>query len=748
MGGPSKALAEFVSEAQETVDTLSRDLLALDRSRGVEPDPDLVNRIFRSAHSLKGTAAMFGVGRLASLAHALEDLLDAIRLGKAPASGAAIDVLLESVELLQRMVREVNQGDEGEGPRGTAEAAGALAGRIAAIRTSAGAGPSPSIVAFGLDPSVLKVLTEYEEHRLRENLKEGHHLMHVRAEFDLADFDRRLADLDARLRPLGERVATLPAANPSGPSRIGFDVIVGTANPPEVVAAAIAELGASVEPIVGPRGTAASASPQGPTEVVPPSGAPPARPARLPGPAPAPHQANQLGASGAPPGPAARDPDLAAFEPETSLRSATQTVRVDIRKLDALMNIVGELALSRVNLERIADGLRAGLEGTALAADRGVQGHLSELAREGRALERRLNLLQAGILDVRMVPLGQVFDKLARLVRKVARDAGKEIDLRVAGADVELDKLIVEELSDPLMHLVRNAIDHGIEPVETRAQSGKPRRGLIALGALQKGNHVVIEVSDDGAGIDPEEIKAVAVRRQLLDPDAAVGLSPREVLELLFVPGFSTAVEVSELSGRGVGLDVVKTNIANLSGIIDVSSQPGAGTTMSITLPVTLAILRALLVGVSGRVYAVPLNSVIEIVAVEEKALRRVSGREVLDLRGSTLPLVRLARLFRLAGPPSPLGQSKLGPSGAPPPRLQVVIVQLAQERLGIAVDELVGQQDVVIKSLGRMLPPVRGIAGATDLGQRRTVLVLDVGAIISEVLRGTGDAYPSVPLS
>jgi two-component system chemotaxis sensor kinase CheA len=274
------------------------------------------------------------------------------------------------------------------------------------------------------------------------------------------------------------------------------------------------------------------------------------------------------------------------------------------------------------------------------------------------------------------------------------------------------------------MHLIRNAIDHAIEPPDRRALAGKPRAGRVSLSAAQKGNHVQIVVEDDGAGIDEDRIREVAVQRGLATPESVRELGRREVMNLIFVPGFSTARQVTSLSGRGVGMDVVKNNIANLSGIIDLQTERGRGTRFEITLPVTLAIVRALVVAAAGRTYAVPLNSVLEILEVRARDVRTLSTREVISVRGATLPLVRLSRFFGLSG-------------AAAPERLFVVVVGLAQERLGVAVDDLVGQQDVVVKPLGAALQGVRGIAGATDLGSRRTVLVLDVGAIIEDVVSG-----------
>ncbi len=388
---------------------------------------------------------------------------------------------------------------------------------------------------------------------------------------------------------------------------------------------------------------------------------------------------------------------------------------MDIHKLDRLMHLVGELVLVKASVLAVAERLK--LEGgdPVLGA---------ELSRASRNLERRLAELQDGILEVRMVPLDQVFDKLARMVRKLAREAGKEVELHVSGGDVELDKLIVEELSDPLMHLIRNAIDHAIEPPETRARLGKPRAGRVALAATQRGNKVQLVVEDDGAGIDEERIREVAVERGLATAVQVREMGRREVMNLIFVPGFSTARQVTALSGRGVGMDVVKSNIAALSGIIELATEKARGTRFEITLPVTLAIVRALVVSVAARTYAVPLSSVLEVLEVKASDVRTVSSREVISVRGATLPLVRLGRFFRLAGARAPAS-------------FFVVVVGLAQERLGIAIDDLVAQQDIVVKPLGAALAGVRGIAGATDLGSRRTVLVLDVGAIVEDVVNG-----------
>jgi two-component system chemotaxis sensor kinase CheA len=377
------------------------------------------------------------------------------------------------------------------------------------------------------------------------------------------------------------------------------------------------------------------------------------------------------------------------------------------------MNIVGELVIAKGTITEIAETLR--VEGHGLGSD---------LSKATRVLERRLSELQKGVMEVRMVPVRQLFDKTARVVRKVAHDMFKKIDLQIRGADTELDKLIIEDLSDPLVHIIRNSVDHGIETPEERVAAGKPETGNLRLSAAQKGNHVVIEISDDGRGIDPEKIRRKALERGLIDEKTE--LSREEVYDLLFMPGFSTADKVSEISGRGVGMDVVKSNISALSGMIDIDSRVGEGTTLSITLPITLAIIKALIIRVLDNEFAIPITSVMETLMVEPASLRTIEGREVMELRQSTLPLVRLSRLFNFPSSREPTSDNFF-----------VVVVGMAEKRLGLIVDELLGQQDVVIKPLGNILSFVKGFAGAAEMGNRKTILVLDVGGLMSESLRG-----------
>src|ERR1051325_2388289 len=342
-----------------------------------------------------------------------------------------------------------------------------------------------------------------------------------------------------------------------------------------------------------------------------------------------------------------------------------------------------------------------------------------ELGKIARNLDRKLNELQKSVIEIRMVPVGQIYSKLSRTVRKVTRELGKEIELVLRGEDTELDKMMVEELTDPLMHISRNALDHGIEPADERRAKGKNPVGRVTLTAYQQGNSVVLDVTDDGRGVDPEKIRRVAVERGLIGEEEVVDQA--RAYELMFTPGFSTAAAVSEISGRGVGLDVVKKNIQDLKGTIDVISRIGEGSTFRISLPITLAIIQALIVDAGGDKFAIPLTSVEESLRIYSKDIRTVERREVFTLRDFTLPLLRLADAFGLAD----------DHDHGPDTKWFVVVTRAGEKTIGLLVNALVRQQEVVIKSIGERLKTIPGIAGATEIGESEIVLVVDVGTLI-----------------
>jgi len=679
-----RARDEFLSEAQEIVETLSRNLLDLDASvRGGSIDPALVNEAFRAVHTLKGLAGLFGAARLGHLSHRLEDVLDDLRLGRMVLGPEVLDALFASVDVYGRLLTLEREGRDEPSP-----AAEELLTRLERLGADAPNRAAP-VTEYELDPGLLAVLTEYEEHRLRSNLEQKMRLYRLRVEFDLTTIDKALEDMKTRAKRHGEIITYLPAGEATSADAIELDLLMASRDDLATLIGALGADNVVIEEIPRRRSSMMN-EPQRPT-----------------------HGPLALGAAESVSPVGAGD---AALEQGPSLRSLTQTVRVDIRKLDELMNVVGELAIVRSALARLADRLR--IEGQRQLT--------AELQRLHRSFERRLAEMQAGILEVRMVPLGQVFDRLARVVRQIGREMSKEIRLVITGSETEIDKLIVEELSDPLMHMIRNAIDHGIEAAARRAEVGKPSAGTIALNAYQKGNHVMIEVEDDGRGIDEQAVLDKAVRLGKLAPEDTNELSRDEILGLVFLPGVSTRDTVDDVSGRGVGMDIVKTNIGRLGGIIDVQSEPGIGTKMTITLPITLAIVSALMVHVADQVYAIPLSTVTEALSLEARMPRTLDGREVITLRGQTLQLCRLDRVLALDRRKAPQ-----------PRKSYVVVVALGNRRLGIVVDHLVGQQDIVIKPLGRSLSGVHGFAGATELGDQRVGLVLDAAAIVDEAFAG-----------
>ena len=692
-----KARDEFFSEAQEIVENLSRNLLELDTSlRSGSSDPSLINEAFRAVHTLKGLAGLFGAIRLGALSHRLEDLLDDLRLGRMPLSPDVLDVLFSAVDAYTQLLALEREGSDEPSP-----ALDDLLGKLDRVGAGVARRSSP-VIEYDLDPGMLAVLTEYEEHRLRTNIEQQMQLYRLRVQFDLSTIDKALEDMKDRAKRHGEIITYLPTGEATSTDTIELDLLMASRDD---LATLIGSLGADnvvIEEIPRRRRSLAAGGTSPPERYGFPF---------------SPLQ-SQHGADPSVQAAVRRESERAVMAADhgASLKSLTQTVRVDIRKLDHLMNIVGELAIVRGALSRISERLR--LEGERRLA--------TELQRLHRSFERRLGEMQAGILEVRMVPLGQVFERLARVVRQISREVNKEIRLVITGAETEIDKLIVEELSDPLMHMIRNAIDHGIEPVERRKEVGKPAAGTIALNAYQKGNHVMIEVEDDGRGIDEAALLIKAVTTGKLKNDEAGELTREEILGLIFLPGLSTREAADDLSGRGVGMDIVKTNIGKLGGVIDVHSEPGIGTKMTITLPITLAIVAALMVRAGGQIFALPLATVSEALSFEEAAVRSLDGREVITLRGTTLPLCRLDRLLVLTRP-----------ANEPQRRRFVVVAAVGSRRLGIVVDHLYGQQDIVIKPLGRSLSGVRGFAGATELGDQRVGLVLDAAAIIEEVLAG-----------
>ena len=594
-----KALQDFVAEAEELLDGLAEDLEGAQEQfeTSGKVKADRINKIFREMHSLKGLASMFGLERITSLSHDLEGLLDRVRLGKSPLSPPLFQLLRDSRSVLHTLVAEAREGEEKTD-------VGPLLARIASGGEAPAATAPPTFGGLRLDEATLKSLTEYEEHRLKENLAEGNRLYAVQVGFDFASFDTRLRALNERLADLGEVISTLPVVDPSVTDGIHFRLIFGTELPMEAVSSQVAGDGGVVTDLL-------PAADQGEAEDAMPAEA-----------------SSAMGAETA----------AESVEADTDdLRGLSNTIKVDIEKLDAVMGIIGEMTLIRSSLERIAGRLQAATGQQELAAD---------LNKQTRNLTKKLGEIQRAIIDIRLVPIGQIFNRLNRTARRLARTAGKQVDVRLYGSETELDKMMMDQLVTPLIHLIRNAIDHGIESPEARLAAGKHEEGNLSISAFQKGNSFVIEVADDGRGLQVDRIREVAKARGLVAADAVP--SQEECLELIFRPGFSSAETVTEVSGRGVGLDAVKSAIEAMKGSVSLWSPQGEGTTFQITLPITLAIIQSLIVGCCDEAFAIPISSVVETFRTDEGDIQVVEGREVFTLRGTTLPLLRLQDRFHL----------------------------------------------------------------------------------------------------
>lgn len=694
----TKAVQDFLAEAEEIVEQLGSELADLsDMAESGDLNPDVLNSIFRGAHSLKGLAGMFNFTDVAQLSHNMENLLDWLRLGKLNLTQQLMTVLFDAHELLSTLVRLLASGENTDMSQEIIACVRNINMCLAPPDKNSSVAPTE---VLQLPVDMREALTEYEEHRLKDNIAKGRTIFTVHTSFDLSTFDVELSVVTDILKGHGEVISTLPSVAGNLESNIDFVLLFGSNK-------SLAELKSFVENdhITVTQISFIAASP---TDFPAPSS-----------------NMNSISAD------SELTPVVVTVSPKTeavdskaqsaksavedtslSAKSMSRTVRVDIAKLDELMNIVGELVLANSTIAGVSTKMQT--EGYS---------HIAiELGKAAKGLERKLADLQKGVMEIRMIPIGQLYEKMSRIVRKISREQGKRVELKFFGSDTELDKLIVEDIADPMMHIIRNAIDHGIEPPEVRIAQGKNEKGTISISSFQKGNHVVVEVEDDGAGIDIEKVKSKALQKGLVSDISAV--TDREAIDFIFLPGFSTNETVSEVSGRGVGMDVVKNNIAAVSGMVDIETRKGKGSRFIITLPITLAIIKALIISCSKKTYALPITSVLESLLMTTSDIMTIERKEVVQLRESTLPLLRLERYFDIQR------------IDELPKEFYVVVVGVAEKRLGIIVDDLVCQQDIVIKPLGESFKRFRGVAGAADLGDQRTILVLDIGGIVNETMR------------
>lgn len=710
-------LSLFLEEAREHLQAITDRLLDLER----EPaELQHVHEIFRSAHTLKGMAATMGFEDMAHLTHEMENVLDRVRNGELAVTPALGDLLFRCLDALETMVANIEEGGDGAGDvadivralRAVAEGRmpdEAMGGESGAEREAAADGSgqvstggaaeeatpqagSGDVAAIGGD------FNEYEWTVIQQSREAGMSALIITVRLDPACVLKaaRVFLVFRELEAFGEVIRSHPSVEDLENEKFddSFTVVLITDQSAETVRERILNISeiASVDVVpVGEgqarREMAAASAPSAPADA-------PSTPSAAP--------TSGAVAPGAQAGPSAGSSRSDSAGPR-SRKGSGRTIRVDLERLDQLMNLFSELVIDRGRLEQLARELN---HPTLLET---VE-HMSRISSD----------LQNLVLTMRMVPVENVFNRFPRMVRDLSRELGKRVELVIEGAETELDRTVVDEIGDPLVHLLRNAIDHGLESVEERRQAGKPETGQVKLSAYHSGNHVIIEVSDDGRGINRDKVLRKALERGLITQREAEGLTDEQVYNLLFMSGFSTAETVTDISGRGVGLDVVRNKIESLGGTVSVQSEPGVGTTFQIQLPLTLSILDALLVQVEAEKYAIPLSSVLEAAIYKPEAVHTAHGQPVVDFRGRLVPLVFLKDVFAVpdAGGPKPTD-------------VQVVIVRKGEKMAGLVVDRLIGQQEIVLKSLGKYLPHVFAISGATILGDGQVALILDCNALV-----------------
>ncbi|OOC29233.1 chemotaxis histidine kinase/response regulator CheAY2 [Helicobacter pylori] len=648
-------MEDFLIEAFEMNEQLDQDLVELEHN---PEDLDLLNRIFRVAHTIKGSSSFLNLNILTHLTHNMEDVLNRARKGEIKITPDIMDVVLRSIDLMKTLLvtirdtgSDTNNGKENEIEEVVKKLQAITSQNLEGAKETLGAKETPK---------------EEAKEEIKEKAKE---------------------EVKANKTPTTE--------NPTSDNPLADEPDLDYAN------MSTEEVEAEIERLLNKRQEADKerraqkkqedqAKPK--QEVTPTKETPKTETPKAP-----------------------KTETKAKTKANTEENKAPsigveQTVRVDVRRLDHLMNLIGELVLGKNRLIRIYSDVEERYDGEKF---------LEELNQVVSSISAVTTDLQLAVMKTRMQPVGKVFNKFPRMVRDLSRELGKSIELIIEGEETELDKSIVEEIGDPLIHIIRNSCDHGIEPLEERRRLNKPETGKVQLSAYNEGNHIVIKISDDGKGLDPVMLKEKAIEKGVISERDAESMSDREAFNLIFKPGFSTAKVVSNVSGRGVGMDVVKTNIEKLNGIIEIDSEVGVGTIQKLKIPLTLAIIQALLVGVQEEYYAIPLSSVLETVRISQDEIYTVDGKSVLRLRDEVLSLVRLSDIFKVDA----ILESNSD--------VYVVIIGLADQKIGVIVDYLIGQEEVVIKSLGYYLKNTRGIAGATVRGDGKITLIVDVGAMM-----------------
>jgi two-component system chemotaxis sensor kinase CheA len=677
----SQYLNIFLDETEEQLQILDEALILLEQERENE---ELLNKIFRAAHTLKGSSASMGFEKMAQLTHVMESVLDKLRQGELSVTKEVIDHLLAGLDALKELKTEIVSGQDKQID---------VSPLISSLKNLQAASPGEEAQVKGKDASPVQLetgllLDDVESNVVMAAEVKGYRIWHVLVTLtsDCPMKGARAYIVFNNLKDIGEVIKTIPSVEEIEEEKFdnSFQFVLVTREDADTLANIIKSISEIADVKIWPVTVEKSEGKE----------------AQLPSLEKLTESLPQLA-------------DAKGKTPAAAPRAKTsQTVRVDVQRLENLMNLVGELVIDRTRLTDVSGALEAKL---------GVDELVETLEEVTVHVGRITGDLQEEIMKARMFPIEQVFNRFPRMVRDLSQKAGKEIEFIVEGRETELDRTVIEEIGDPLIHLLRNAIDHGIESPEERLKKGKPAQGTVHLKAFHQENQIVIIVEDDGRGMDAALIRQKAVEQGIITAEAASRLNERESLNLIFNPGFSTASHISDVSGRGVGMDIVRSHIEKINGTVDIETVKGKGTRFIIKLPLTLAINRSLLVYLGEQVFAFPLANVVEIINVDKASVQKVQQRDVVLVRGEVLPLFKLSQV--LGYPDSNLQRDTF----------PVVVVGLSERRIGFIVDELLGEQEIVIKSLGDYIGQIPGLAGATIMGDGRVSLILDVRGLISQ---------------
>ncbi|EOS56718.1 chemotaxis protein CheA [Paenibacillus barengoltzii] len=687
-------LSMFIDESNDHLQSLNEKMLELENN---PEDISIVQVIFRSAHTLKGMAATMGFEDLSSLTHQMENVLDLVRNEKLKMQEFIFDTLFKSLDALQMMVQDITQG--GEGKADVSEIVDALQSIVRGDFAEGGsaAASKPAAAGSAANSASAIQLDQYQYSVLEQSITEGHKVLHIEVAIreDCQLKAARAYLVFDLLERFGEIVKSSPSVQDIEQEKFdrSFSLYYITQKDPAEIQSMIMNLSeidtAQVAALdhetlaqlnAGSKEAAAAAE------------------AAAPAPAPA-----QTQAQSAPAKPAAAPEAKANARPAGGASAPARTIRVDIDRLDVLMNLLSELLIDRARLEQLATEVKR-----------------SDLTETVEHMSRVGSDLQNIVLKLRMVPVDTVFNRFPRMVRDLAKSLDKKIDLNIVGAETELDRTVIDEIGDPLVHLLRNAVDHGVESTAERIAAGKPETGTIQLRAFHSGNHVFIEIEDDGHGIDRNKVLQRALKNGIVKESEAASMTDEQVYMLLFAPGFSTAEVISDISGRGVGLDVVKSKIESLSGVVSVESKLGVGTKFSVQLPLTLSIISAMLIKVGEEKYAIPLSSIVETGLIRRDQIREVHGYTMVAYRDTHIPYMSLAKLFDIPGF-----------SESDEEETEIVVIRKGDRLAALAIEDFIGQSEIVIKNLGKYLPSIQGVAGATILGDGQVALIIDPNAFI-----------------